>query len=530
QQANRGAEWLSNTPLARQGREALGWAGQQVNRGAEWVSNTPLGQQGRRFLDWGNQQAERGARWWAEQQELAQQVARQWNLPDARIPALTTPNGRLPNVETPNGRTPNVDTPNTRPRTPDVETPNGRTPNVDTPNPAKVEPEAPAKPPVAEETAPAKSPVSEETTPNGRSTHMDEPEVEPGVVAEKPTTDGEHKIKVTKEGEVLLCSDCNLLRNEYAEELKLADTDPDIAKIKQELDAADKITNPADKVKAEAEIQQKLNEVRKARLADLQKSIGLSDEATRILQENQVKPSLVEELVEKGLKPDDVALYAKVPHGLEIFKGLLDKQIQPHIAEKVVSLAERNGVLEQVNALVSQGNLRNPTKLRGILVALNTGDRGMLNELNIASDLAKNNHEVELATQGDIVDFGKRGDPSPAKEVIQAKEVTSGKIVEDGQVDAFTKNLQGAEKQLAGKSTKGKLKKTEIPKPEFTRVADISIVNPDNPLFNANRATLSEAINAALRRDLIPEGTPVVQRVRIRTNGRVEVFEAPDFL
>jgi len=43
-------------------------------------------------------------------------------------------------------------------------------------------------------------------TSNGRTSHADEPEVEPGVVAKEKAADG-HDIKVLKDGRVVRCSE-----------------------------------------------------------------------------------------------------------------------------------------------------------------------------------------------------------------------------------------------------------------------------------------------------------------------------------
>jgi hypothetical protein len=76
-------------------------------------------------------------------------------------------------------------------------------------------PEAEVKAPATEVKAPeteVKTPANNEPDrTNGRTTHADEPEVEPGIVAKEPTADG-REIKVTKEGEVLRCNDgCQIL-------------------------------------------------------------------------------------------------------------------------------------------------------------------------------------------------------------------------------------------------------------------------------------------------------------------------------
>jgi hypothetical protein len=155
-------------------------------------------------------------------------------------------------------------------------------PAVEEATPAKapgVEETAPAKPPVAEETAPAKPPVSEETTPakprvveettstkppvsaetasNGRSTHADKPEVEPGVVAKEQTADG-HEIKVLKDGRVVRCSDCAEIRNKYANELN---QHPELDKRLKEIEkiAAD----PQEKARQAQQLEQELAQIAK---------------------------------------------------------------------------------------------------------------------------------------------------------------------------------------------------------------------------------------------------------------------------
>jgi len=79
------------------------------------------------------------------------------------------------------------------------------------------------------------------------------------VMAEEPTADGKHKIKVTEDGECLYCTNCGSLTKEYAIELN----DPKNADILAELDNADKIINPKIKAKRMAQIEEKLAKLRK---------------------------------------------------------------------------------------------------------------------------------------------------------------------------------------------------------------------------------------------------------------------------
>jgi hypothetical protein len=79
------------------------------------------------------------------------------------------------------------------------------------------------------------------------------------VMAEEPTADGKHKIKITEDGECLYCTNCGSLTKEYAIELD----DPKNADVLTELDNADKMLSPKFKAKRMAEIEEKLAKLRK---------------------------------------------------------------------------------------------------------------------------------------------------------------------------------------------------------------------------------------------------------------------------
>jgi hypothetical protein len=79
------------------------------------------------------------------------------------------------------------------------------------------------------------------------------------VLAEEPTADGKHKIKVTEGGECLYCTTCGNLIKEYAIEL----TEPKNAGVLAELDTAEQILNPKIKASRMAQIEEKLAEIRK---------------------------------------------------------------------------------------------------------------------------------------------------------------------------------------------------------------------------------------------------------------------------
>ena len=78
------------------------------------------------------------------------------------------------------------------------------------------------------------------------------------VLAEEPTADGKHKIKITEDGTCLYCSDCGRLTKEYSLEL----TDPANAAVLAKLDAAELMSNPKLKARRMAEIEAELQQIR----------------------------------------------------------------------------------------------------------------------------------------------------------------------------------------------------------------------------------------------------------------------------
>jgi hypothetical protein len=107
--------------------------------------------------------------------------------------------------------------------------------------------------------------------------HLDHPEIEPGVVAKEKVVgpDGEHQVKVTKGGKVVLCSKCAEIREKYAEELA---TDP---KLKDRLDEIEAIADPSLKAKSAAEFGEELDGIRTSRRSAIEIDGSLSS-VTRI--------------------------------------------------------------------------------------------------------------------------------------------------------------------------------------------------------------------------------------------------------
>lgn len=119
-----------------------------------------------------------------------------------------------------------------------------------------------AKAPPLPESKPA---PPEQKPPPGKDEPAPAPEPDLGfengkrVVAEEPTADGKHKIKVTEDGVCLRCSDCGTLVKDYAIELN----DPKNAALLAELEAAETTANPKLKAWKMAKIEEKLADIRK---------------------------------------------------------------------------------------------------------------------------------------------------------------------------------------------------------------------------------------------------------------------------
>ncbi|HEX7958772.1 MAG TPA: DUF4157 domain-containing protein, partial [Terriglobales bacterium] len=128
------------------------------------------------------------------------------------------------------------------------------------------------------------------------------PEMRPdeNVVEERPTADGQHKIEITEEGECLICSDCVSLKKEYAKEL----ADPANSDLKAEIDAAEKITDPAAKAAKEVEIEKKLSDARAESLAEPYEDLP-KDEQIKPPRQRGGKQNLDSWLKDEGLSPKE---------------------------------------------------------------------------------------------------------------------------------------------------------------------------------------------------------------------------------
>lgn len=131
--------------------------------------------------------------------------------------------------------------------------------------------------------------AAETTTPSQRSTHYDQPEIdpvnEPGVVAKEKTDDG-HEIKVLQDGRIIRCTTCAEIRQEYEDELKdNSELEKRFGEIEEEQDANKK-------AQGATELQNELQEMRK-----LSAATSLT-EFQKALPENSVMKKIINEVME----------------------------------------------------------------------------------------------------------------------------------------------------------------------------------------------------------------------------------------
>ncbi|MEH1954605.1 eCIS core domain-containing protein [Nostoc sp.] len=104
--------------------------------------------------------------------------------------------------------------------------------------------------------APATEKIPETVTSGERSTHYDEPEIEPGVVAKEKTADG-HEIKVLKDGRIFRCTTCAEIKVQYKDVLEQNPY------LKQRLDKIDNIEKSVEQAKELKELEKELSQQQK---------------------------------------------------------------------------------------------------------------------------------------------------------------------------------------------------------------------------------------------------------------------------
>ena len=137
-----------------------------------------------------------------------------------------------------------------------------------------------------------KAPANNEPdTPNGRTTHADEPEVEPGIVAKEATADG-HEIKVLKDGRVVKCSECEEIRQKYAEQLE---QNPELK------NRLDEIENPDESVQEVKQATQ-LDQVLGIAKDNPEHLFGFSEGKITVNNQIDIHPQKLKELASQDLQ------------------------------------------------------------------------------------------------------------------------------------------------------------------------------------------------------------------------------------
>jgi hypothetical protein len=194
-------------------------------------------------------------------------------------------------------------------------------------------PENQVKPPETEVKVPEAQVKAPETdTPNGRTTHADEPEVEPGVVAQEKAADG-HDIKVLKDNPVVRCSSCDEIRNQYKEILEQNPA------LKQRLDDIENIKDADEKAQASKQFENELSQIRQA---------GQPEQVLNVEQVlNAVKSRIASQSDKFDLTYTKDQLESIIKKGKEL--GLSDKVI-----EDLIYTGSRKAKAIQADELIGQ--------------------------------------------------------------------------------------------------------------------------------------------------------------------------------
>lgn len=238
---------------------------------------------------------------------------------------------------------------------------------------------------------------------------------------------------------------------------------------------------------------------------------SLSEDIVTQLRGSNVDLGRVQGLVNRGMDPGQAArLGINGSDSLDIGEGLLNRGFDPQVAGGIANRAAQVNELDAVQTLATDSNFRNPEVLPKVLNSIRDGSRGMAKALNDAAARVRAGNQVELENgQADLVDFTQR-------EAVQSKEVVgpADPNVGDGRMALFA-NMNRAATQLRGETG-------EVPPPGFARIGDISITNPANFFYSADREALSSAIQST-------RGLEGVDEIRITNGLGTEVFRGPAF-
>lgn len=151
-------------------------------------------------------------------------------------------------------------------------------------------------------------------------------------------------------------------------------------------------------------------------------------------------------------------------------------------AETAAKWAADAGIIERVDSLLNfaeQGKLGNPAQVLKLVEFIAKGAREHIQAIDDALARMAKGDKVDIEAEADVVDHTRT-------EAVQHKRIT-GKST-----SALLDNVKSAFKQLAGKGNKA-----EVPPRGYTRIAELQIVEPENPQFNADGPTLEKYLKEA---------------------------------
>jgi hypothetical protein len=219
-------------------------------------------------------------------------------------------------------------------------------------------------------------------------------------------------------------------------------------------------------------------------------------------------------IMARGLDPADLVLLLDElgKKGIEIVDSLLERNVARDPAVEVARIAKQVGAIDDAHQLVRSGNLENPSGLRAFMreVAdeVSRGQGGKLAQLREAARRSSGGRvalEKSQEAQGkaDVIDLTRR-------EALQMKEISSNKPSQ------VANRLEEASRQLRGETK-------ESPPAGFKKIADIRIVNEQNPMFKLTHSELLGALRDEGVTQTIVRG---VDEVRITNGSGQHIFES----
>jgi len=225
-----------------------------------------------------------------------------------------------------------------------------------------------------------------------------------------------------------------------------------------------------------------------------------------------------------GYTPQEVrsqveALHEMVNQGMRLNKA---EEILKTAAESRQTLEPLQHSLELARQLAESGDLRNSKGLRKKLDEITKtigkdNQPGYIKELELATERASQGHDIQLGAVIDPATGQKVGADvvnHTTEQAIQSKHVSSA---DPGKVAG---NLEEAAKQHAGDKKVPEIVPVNSKGKPYERIIDVTIANPDNPLYNADPKTLNRIIQDSINRTSKekPEWWQSVDTVKI-TNG-----------